>query len=77
MSAIEANVLKPTSLLSNSPLRYSDHKCSKLLRGESCFHRFLPLPAGNTTLIITIEEARSLGLRSRYSSEASNHCPHE
>jgi hypothetical protein len=33
--------------------------------------------AGNTTLIITIEEARSLGLRSRYSSEASNHCPHE
>ena len=28
MSAIEANVLEPTSLLSNSALRYSDHKCS-------------------------------------------------
>jgi hypothetical protein len=28
MSAIKANVLEPTSLLSNSPLRCSDHECS-------------------------------------------------
>jgi hypothetical protein len=41
MSAIEANVLEPTSLVLNSPLRYSDHKCSSYC-GESCFHRFLP-----------------------------------
>ena len=35
MSAIEANVLEAMSLLSNSPLRRSDHKCTSCCGGAN------------------------------------------